>query len=486
MFLPKITLIQPKNPYKIAYGSGLLRPLGLHLLASYLEKHGFRVEILDLRIGKNKEMPFDQLIKDNDSEIFGITGFTASRFQVAEMAKCIKKMKTGSYVVVGGWHFTHCARETLEKIKDIDVVVKGTGLSEIVEIAKRVSQKTLFEKIPSIAYRDGDKIIENSRPSICINIDEIPSYTRFSIDDYPEYLRTYPEDTKAIGVYSSLGCPGRCIFCSKVIEGYSLRDGRKFVEEIALFKDRFNIQAFNFVDMSFTGSPGHVREVSQEIISRKIKIKWWCESRVDVPLDILEIMKQAGCVSMSVGVESGSNKVLSTISKGISVEKILNFCRKCNDLGIFLNCFFMYSHLGETNRDVKETFELIKKLNKSHFIQIGVFQPTMILPGSQLETIARKHNIIKKDFSWYEPYDSRFNEQLNQIPNIPIFLDILKPHELIRIHKRAQMVRLTVKGKIIKIIGIFLKKLSPAIFFKAKNLYEMLKKPTLSQVQHAK
>jgi radical SAM superfamily enzyme YgiQ (UPF0313 family) len=470
----KITLIQPENPYDIAYESGLLRPLGLHLLASHLETVGVEVEVLDLRIKKNNGVPLPQLIRDNDSAVFGITGFTAARFAVAEMARTIKQTHPSSCIVVGGWHFSHCARDTLERVEDIDIVVKGMGLSSLAGIAEAKERRKSLEGVPSIVYRDRGKVIETPERPFRVNLDEIPMYTRFSMDDYPERLAGYPKYIRAAGLYSSLGCPAACVFCSRVIKGYHVKDSGRFVDEIAHFRNSFNIEAFNFVDNTFTGDTDHAKRICREIVSRRMRIKWWCESRVDVPLGILETMREAGCVSLAVGVESGSDRVLSRIAKGITTEKVLRFCERCNELGIFVSCFFMFSHPGETRVDVTRTFELIHELKKYPVVRIGTFQPTMIFPGSRLETIARQRNIIGKDFSWSEPYDSELSRGLDQIPNIPLFIDLLKPHELIEFHEKGRLLKLTARERVMRAIGIFIRKISPRGFHEARKAYRKL------------
>ncbi|WP_455244198.1 B12-binding domain-containing radical SAM protein [Petrachloros mirabilis] len=471
----KITLIQPENPYDIAYSSGLLRPLGLHLLASHLETFGFEVEVLDLRIRKNKGVPLTKLIRGNDSALFGITGFTAARFAVAEMARTIKQTHPLSCIVVGGWHFSHCAKDTLKRVEEIDIVVRGMGLSSLAGVAKAMDRKQSLEEVPSIAYRARGKVIENPERPFRVDIDEIPIYTRFSMDDYPERLANYPKYVRATGLYSSLGCPAACVFCSRVIKGYHLKDSGKFVDEIAHFRNRFNIEGFNFVDHTFTGNMDHVGKICREIISRNMRIKWWCESRVDVPLGILETMREAGCVSLSVGVESGSDRILARISKGITAEKVLNFCNRCNELGIYVTCFFMFSHPGETRADVNHTFELIQELKKYPVVRISTFQPTMIFPGSRLETIARQRNILRRDFSWYEPYDSELSRRLDQIPNIPLFIDLLKPQELIEFHERGKLLKLTARERVMRAIGILIKKISPRAFHQARKAYRKLR-----------
>jgi anaerobic magnesium-protoporphyrin IX monomethyl ester cyclase len=470
----KVTLIQPENPFDIAYASGLMRPLGLHLLASYLEKHGFEVEILDLRVERHRGMSPARLIQDGESRLFGITGFTAARFAVAEIAREIKRQNPRARIVVGGWHFAHCARETLERIREIDIVVKGMGLSSIVAIASAVDRNGPMDGIPSIAYRDKEQIIEKPEEPFRINLDEIPFYTGFRTDDYTERLRAYPKPVRAMGLYSSLGCPAKCVFCSRVFKGYYLKGPRKFVDEIALCMDRFGVEAFNFVDNTFTGHRDHATAICREIISRNIKVKWWCESRVDVPLEILDNMREAGCVAVSAGAESGSDRILSGISKGITAEKIRRFCEKCNELGIFVDCFFMFSHPGETKADVHKTFGLMEELKRYPFVRIGTFQPTMIFPGSELEVMARERGMIGREFSWYEPYDSALNRRLAQIPNVPLFVDLLTPGELVELSDRGKRLLLTARERAIRAVGLIMGKVSRRAFLKTRKLYRRL------------
>ena len=470
----KVTLIQPENPFDIAYASGLLRPLGLHLLASYLEKNGFAVEILDLRVERHRAISPARLIQNNESRLFGITGFTAARFAVAEMAGCIKQKNPSACVVVGGWHFAHCARETLERVPEIDIVVKGMGLSSIVAIASAVDQNELFAGIPSIAYRDKGQVVETPEEPFRVNLDEIPFYAGFRAEDYNERLRAYPKNIRAMGLFSSLGCPAKCVFCSRVSKGYYLKDPGKFVDEIALCMDHYGVEAFNFVDNTFTGHKNHAIAICREIISRNIKIKWWCESRVDVPLDILDTMREAGCVAVSAGAESGSDPVLAGISKGITTEKIRKFCEKCNDLGIFVDCFFLFSHPGETKADVHKTFGLMEELKRYPFIRIGTFQPAMIFPGAELEAMAQERGIIGKEFSWYEPYDSALNRRLAQIPNVPLFVDLLAPGELIELNDRGKRLLLTARERAARAAGVILGKVSSRAFLKTRSLYRRM------------
>ena len=428
----KITLIQPPKPTYDTQAEPhweLVRPFSLFFLASSLEQRtDYEVQIVDLEQKKFRAIPLEVIFQNNDSQIFGITATTYTRFEAIKIAKYIRKIHPESWVVVGGVHFMHCAKDVLERIPEIDIVVRGEGEITIVELANALNEGRNFEKINGITYRRDGQVIENPTQTIFENLDSIPIYTKFTLDEYPEYLLGYPERIPAISVMSSRGCPYKCIFCSKAGMKYRLRNAKIVVDEIEFLKQKFDIKAINFLDLTFTANTRHVRAICQEMRNRNIDLKWWCESRADIPLELLDLMKQAGCVSLVVGVESGSPKILSKISKNISIEQVINFCKNCSETGIIVTPYFMFSHLDETKEDVKQTLNLINKLEK--FTDSCSFQPTMIFPGTELEKIAYGKAILPENFSWCDPYESDFNRELGQLINVPLYIDKLTPDML--------------------------------------------------------
>ena len=434
-----ITLIQPPKPnYGVQSEDHweLSRPFSLFFLAASIEKHTrFEVQIVDLEQKKYRNIPLEEVFHNNDSRIFGITATTYTRYEAVKIAKHIKQIYPTSITVVGGVHFMHCAKDTLARVPEVDIVVRGEGEIIIVELANAISSGQSIENIRGIAYRNDVNIVINQDQDLFEDLDNLPFYTNFSWEEYPEYLFGYTERIRAISVMSSRGCPFNCVFCSKAGMKYRVRNAKKVVDEIQQLKDRFDIGGINFLDLTFTADPSHVKAVCNEMIDRKLGLKWWCESRANIPLDLLDIMQQAGCVSTVVGVESGSPRILSTISKKISPDQVLAFCEKCSDLEIFVNPYFMFSLPGETIEDLKLTLDMIFKLEKLRGIGPCAFQPTLILPGTEIERISYSKGLLKKDFSWYEPYHSNFNVKLGQLPNIPLFIDKLKPDTLVEILK---------------------------------------------------
>lgn len=384
------------------------------------------MEIIDLEQRRYQGKPIKEVLKNNESRIFGITSVTHTRFEAVKVAEYVKKLYPKSLVVVGGVHFMHCAEDTLRRVPEVDIVVRGEGEITIVEIINNVDEGKDLRQVKGITYREDNRITNNPDQPIFDDLDSLQPYTKFSWDEYPEHIFGYLEPIRAISVMSSRGCPYKCIFCSKAGMKYRTRKAKDVVNEIESYRDKFNIEGINFLDLTFTANPHHVRAMCQELIGRNLKLKWWCESRVNIPLELLELMKKAGCVSIAIGVESGSPRILSRIGKGISVSQILSFCKECHDIDIIVQPYFMFSFPGEDEQDLIETSNLIDRIERTYGF-ICPIQPTMIFPGTELEAIARKQGTLPHDFSWYDRVEYKLNAKLNQLSNIPLYIDKLLP-----------------------------------------------------------
>jgi hypothetical protein len=140
-------------------------------------------------------------------------------------------------------------------------------------------------------------------------------------------------------------------------------------------------------------------------------------------------MSKAGCRYLAIGVESGSNEILSRIQKEITIDQVFDLVEEAGRVNIKPNCYFMFSHLGETIRHAMETVQCIGKLMAKYGVA-SALQPCMILPGAQLEALAKKKGCLPKKFSWSTPYLSQQNIRLGQFASIPLFIDSLTVDEM--------------------------------------------------------
>lgn len=425
--MTRIVLIQPPRPHNANTSAEanwqLTRPFSLFsLAAAFLRQTGVDVKIVDLEKKEYAGEKPENVLADYKAEIFGVTATTYTRFSAIHLIKVLRRLNPNTLIVVGGVHFGYSAEDALIHVPEIDVVVRGEGEISLVELSKAVADNIPFSSVKGISFLDGTRIIHNPSQEKVVELDSQPTYDNFTWQEYPEYVFGFPGSLPAISVMSSRGCPYRCIFCSKRQSKYRLRNVASVCDEITEFKKRFGILGINFLDLTLTAQPRHVKALCREMIVRKLDMKWWCESRANIPLELLSEMKSAGCVAIALGVESGSPRVLRKIGKDITVNQVKAFCHEAKRLGIDVQCYFSYSHPGETVADVKRTLKLMGELDE---YAKSYIQPMMIFPGTELEIIARKTGVLRPDFSWYEPYEEDLNIELGQLPNVPLFLDKL-------------------------------------------------------------
>lgn len=392
----KILLVMPYfKMYRM-----VLPPLGLGYIAAALEKKGYLVDIKDYQA---EQTPVDRAVKDivdAGYDAVGISAITDNRFNAIELIRQIKRRNKNIFTFAGGPHFSATALDALDKIQELSTVVRGEGEETTCELIDAYSQGKGFESVLGITYRDcNGKIIENPfRPPIG-NIDLLrPAWHKFNLRKY-----NHSQDDPAaplVGVISSRGCAYNCAFCANTASRLRFRNPKNFVDEIAFLKDTYGYQKFIFLDTTFTVSHRRILEICNLLIERKLGIQWAAGARVDtVNREILTLMKEAGCFRIGYGIESGSEKILKIISKGISISKIKEAVKLTVDLGLKVHAFFMVSFPDEGVPELKETIRLIKDFNSYEGCK-PIYGFTVIYPGTELEAIAKKRNLLSNDFSW--------------------------------------------------------------------------------------
>jgi radical SAM superfamily enzyme YgiQ (UPF0313 family) len=213
-----------------------------------------------------------------------------------------------------------------------------------------------------------------------------------------------------------------------------LRDPAKIVDEMEYFHKKLGYKAYKFEDDASTVSKAHMMNICNEIIKRGLDVKWSAGTRVDrVDEEMLFSMRKAGCNQISYGVESGSQPILKRIRKGITVEQVDRAVKMSANMGFKrISVYFMVSLPGETMKDIKLTFDLIKRLRNYGDSVFASFGYTLIYPGTELEKIAMEEKILPKDFSWYDPVHFPKHMISNSISDIPYFEQPTLPLEDIK------------------------------------------------------
>lgn len=394
----KVLLVNPISPKNDLISGRKRQPLCLAWIASILRQNGHFVDLMDMNALERQILPLDR-----GYDWVVVTSSPLDRWETpyldySEAIKTIKKCKHKNIkTILIGPHGTVTPELILQQAPEIDIIVRGEPERTVEEIISGAS----LERIKGISYIKNKHIQHNpdSEP-IDLNILPIPAYDLLPMDKYEYNVKDFPQPFTIME--TSRGCPHQCIFCFKAMHGttYRARTPENVIKEIKYLVDNFGIKSIYFQDLEFTLDRKRVIEICRLIKQNGFKIHWACASRVqDADEELLKAMKDAGCESISFGVESLSPIILKNIRKGVTPEEIAWASRNCKKTGINFNSFFTEGHPGETSKTVEEFFRNAFRYKiKPRRKRLAVIP----YPGTQLFKIAQDKGMIKEDNWWQE------------------------------------------------------------------------------------
>lgn len=329
-----------------------------------------------------------KVIKDFNPDAVGISIWTTFAASAFHLAKIVKEINPACPVIMGGPHATVKADEILKISQDVDYVVRGEGEVTTVELITHLEGGgTGINSIRGLSYRDGGVIRQTPRRESSKDLDMFPFPDRTILMNVSKYNS---EDAGLI--MTSRGCPYGCTYCSTDTRRVSYRSVDNVLNEIRHVKKAYGTTQFSFKDDSFTVSRKRVEEFSDKLIKEGLNINWECNTRVNlVTEELLRKMKTAGCNSIKVGIESGSERILKEMDKGITHDQIRSAARLFKKAGIHWTGYFMMGVPGETAEDVYKTLEFMYEI-KPDFASIGVYEP---FPGTPMFTEGIRRGLVK-------------------------------------------------------------------------------------------
>jgi radical SAM superfamily enzyme YgiQ (UPF0313 family) len=367
IYPPPIPLLTTKNDK-----DNHLIGLGLLYLATQVkDKHD--VTILG---GATNPTPVDEMIEQIAAlkpDILGVsTIFSTLMVGGKIIAQEVRKRFPKTTIIFGGNHATFTARE-LAPEPFVDFVVKGEGEITFKELVERLDQKRPVDDVKGIVYMHGGEVIETPPREPIADIDTIP---------FPDWSLASDKMPKQITMCSSRGCPHDCIYCSTTAfwtRTWRARSAQNMIDEIRSVFEHYEpekkILQIGFVDDNFTVNRKRVIEFCRLVGQQEFEIMWGCSSRIELLDDeLLQIMSDAGCTDMFLGVESGSPRVLKKMNRRYTPEEVKTKVLRCMDFGILPTCSFMIGNPFEDKSDVEATLTMLKQL-KSFKVQTHLFTP---------------------------------------------------------------------------------------------------------------
>jgi len=423
----QVILIYPKTGIDINKVSVSL-PLSVLFVGTAIKN--YEVHIIDLRIEKDWKSKIKEFKNIFAVGISSMTGYQIS--SGLECAKFVRKINNKIPIIWGGIHPTLDPIKTL-KNKFVDYIVIGEGEKTFPELLKTLSRKLDLKGLLGIGFKkDGKIVINKERELINLNEYPIPNYNLLNVQNY---ITTQTKGERDICMITSRGCPHRCAYCYNPVFNkgkYRYISAKNVIKHIKYLLDNFNISAIHINEDNFFVNKERVKKICKIIIKEKIKVNLRTTCRVDYikrySVKFLRLLKRAGFNELYIGVESGSNRVLSLIKKGLTKEQASLICEKLKEANISPKFSFMGGFPTETREEVIETLKLMEKLvsknNKTYCSSIQLFSP---YPGTELFDLAIKYgfnppntfedygksNWSEIDYSWLSIEDKKFLEKIS-------------------------------------------------------------------------
>lgn len=377
-------------------------PLGLAYLAGALLAAGVEVQLLDFVVHPYSKAALEAALSSFSPHFFGVTSVTMTFPHAIGIVKDARDIDPKLITVMGGPHVTFLAGEILAEYEALDYVVRGEGENSLPDLVDAVQTGRRPEEVNGISFRKGNAIISTADPSP-VSMDSLPPPARHLLP-----LGRYRALGMPISMITSRGCPFSCIFCvGRKMSGARVRYRQpvRVVDEMADL-NRLGFHQINVADDLFTANAAHCMSVCQEIIRRGLKVSWTAFSRVDtITVEMLSAMRQAGCHTVSFGVESGNPDMLKRIKKGISLNQVLSAARMCRKTGMAAQASFILGLPGETAESLTDTLEFGKTL-KALGVLYG-FHYLAPFPGTDIRENLARYDLHILSENWEEYHANR-------------------------------------------------------------------------------
>jgi radical SAM superfamily enzyme YgiQ (UPF0313 family) len=374
-------------------------PLGLAYLASALSEAGIEVKILDLVVYPFSQTMLQNVLEKFQPQMVGLTAVTMTFDNAMGVIREIKRLNPDILSVMGGPHVTFCTRETLKKHSALDILVLGEGEHTIVDLCRTVDTGSDWDGVKGIVYRKDSEICSTAPRDPIADLDELPEPARELLP-----LGRYRALGMPISLTTSRGCPFKCIFCvgrKMVGSRVRYRSPGKVVDEME-YVNSLDFHQINIADDLFTANRKHCLAVCDEILNRRLELRWTSFARVDtVSEEILTKMKAAGCSAVSFGIESGNPQILKTIKKGITRDQVIEAVDMCRRSGVTPHASFILGLPGETPQTIRETLDFGEQL-KELGLSYG-FHLLAPFPGTEVREHSDQYGIkiLTDDWSQY-------------------------------------------------------------------------------------
>lgn len=387
----KVLLINPPSEHMITTNipalvdeeRGYNPPLGLLYVAGYAKaKTPHEIHVLDCQVEEVSQEEVEDRIRAIAPDVVGIQTLTFTVIDARMVAQAAKKANPKSWVVLGGPHVHIFARETLA-MPEVDFAIKGEGEMAFTQLLGALEGSMPLDKVYGLAYRDpvSGTIKDNPPAPPVEDLDSLP-YPARELTPVNKYYSILAKHNPITTMFTSRGCPYRCLFCDRPTMGRRFRSHSAIcvVNEMEACV-KLGIREFFIYDDTFNVNRKRVFEICGEIKKRKLDIAFDIRARADrMDEEMLKELASAGCDRIHYGVESGNEEVLEILLKDLDLDHVRKMFKATRAHGMKTLAYFMIGNPSETREMALKTIEFAKELDPDyvHFSVLTPFPATAI------------------------------------------------------------------------------------------------------------
>ena len=444
-------------------------PLGTLYAAAVMREAGHDISVHDVQFTEGpeniigaleKHQPKYLVIYDDGFNYLTKMCLTNMRMAAFEMIRFAKQK--GAKVIVSSSDSTDHFEQYLEE--GADFVMMGEAeqtLSQLIDSLDH--EQPDFLSIPGLAFRQQGAVIKTVKRPVMKELDEIP-FPAWDLVDMEPYRKMWMKSKRyfSMNMATTRGCPFKCNWCAKPIYGnrYNSRSPQNVVAELLLLKQLYGFEHIWFCDDIFGLRPGWVHEFADLIEKNQLRFRFKIQARADLLLqeDYIRDLKRAGCENIWMGAESGSQKILDAMDKGIRVTQIYEATRLLKQNEIHPSFFIQFGYPGETKDDIVRTIDMIVEL-LPHEIGISVSYP---LPGTVFYNNVKAQMRVKTNWTDSDELALMFRNTYE-----PAFYKLLHRyvHKNYRKHMALEIIRNSFRAPARMKIGL-LKKTFSFVYYK--------------------
>ncbi len=375
-------------------------PMGVGALSAVLKRDGHHVSIWNQDMHHWPDDYLTTYLNENkfDVAILSLIGGYYQYQKMKNLSKALNNSKNRPFYIMGGYGPTPEPEFFLKK-SGCDVVGLGEGEITIPKLMDAIENKTTLRDVPGIAWLENGKLQTTPRAPLVHDLNALPPipYEIFPMEYYRMLRMPNSKPTDFVmPMMSARGCSFKCTFCYRMDPGYRVRTPENLLDEVEKLYKNYGINYISFQDDLLMSSVEHTEAVCLAFLKRKLPIKWSCNGRLNYcSEELLQLMKDAGCVFINYGIESMDQKVLNNMKKGLRPEMIIQGIEDTLKVGISPGLNFIFGNKGDNKETIKKAVDFLIKYDD--FAQKRTIRPVTPYPGSPLYYDAIKMGLLDKE-----------------------------------------------------------------------------------------